>query len=92
MNALEPRNEMEMAKQCLELIARIAARGAYAHNQEHFIYALQELRQVLLERSGSDERIFDPERLPPMDELRYLRGELAFMDSCSQELGRRSLQ
>jgi hypothetical protein len=92
MNASEPKAATELAKQCLELISRIAARGAEAHNPEHVRYALQELRQVLLERSGDDDRIFDVEISPPVDELRHLLGELAFVDGCSEEFGRRSVQ
>ena len=45
---------IQLAKKCLALISRIAARGACSQNPAHIGYALQELTQVLLERTGCE--------------------------------------
>jgi hypothetical protein len=49
-------------------------------------YALQELSQVLLERTGTQDRIFEP---IPAGEIEYLAAlyvELDFVDTSSQSL------
>jgi len=45
-------DNIAMAKKCLELIRDIAERGARSHNPENIGHALQELTQVLFERTG----------------------------------------
>lgn len=45
---------------CLALIRDIAGRGALPENPEHVGYALQEISQVLFERTGTEERRFEP--------------------------------
>ena len=51
---------LERAKHCLALIRDIAARGERSADPEHVGYALQELSQVLLERTGTQEIDFEP--------------------------------
>jgi hypothetical protein len=53
-------SRVKTAKLCLALIRNIAARGARSENSEHIGYALQEISQVLLERTGTQERYFEP--------------------------------
>ena len=56
-------NNMELAKKCLALVRDIAARGASSRNPDHVGYALQELSQVLLERTGTERSYSN--RSPP---------------------------
>jgi hypothetical protein len=62
-------NKIELARRCLALISDIAGRGACSQNPEHIGYALQELTQVMVERTGSKDRLFEP---VPADEIRDL--------------------
>jgi hypothetical protein len=57
MEIKEPDRRVRLARQCLTLISRIAARGACSENPEHVGYVLEELSQVLFERSGSEEQL-----------------------------------
>ena len=77
-------DNIELAKRCLALIRDIAGRGACSQNPEHIGYALEELTQVLFETTGSDERLFEP--IPPDEirDLRWLHGELDFVETASQ--------
>jgi hypothetical protein len=71
VNLILSRN-MKLAKRCLGLIRDIAARGSCSTNPDHVGYALQELSQVLLTRTGDVERLFEPshpDELPGLDEL-----------------------
>lgn len=58
--------EIELARKCLALIRYIAERGALSWDPKQVVYALQELSQVIYERTGDDERVFEPEvsRIP----------------------------
>jgi len=56
---IESAPNIQLAKQCLTLISNIAARGATSPNPEEVGYALQELSQILLERTGHLERVFE---------------------------------
>ncbi len=47
-----------LAKKCLVLISWIASEGARSNNPEHIGFALQELSQILFERTGNLDRIF----------------------------------
>ena len=77
-------NNIELAKRCLALISDIAGRGACSQSPEDIGYALQELTQVLVERTGSDERLFEPIPADEIHDLPWLHKELALVDSFSQ--------
>ena len=79
---------MQLARQCLSLIREIADRGASTGNPECVGYALQELSQVLMERTGDPERVFMPVHPAEIPNLRWLVEELDFVDSLSQSLTR----
>jgi hypothetical protein len=79
-------NNIEMAKKCLTLIRDIAGRGACSQNPEYIGYALQELTQVLVERAGSKDRLFEPIPADEIRDLTWLHEELDFVDSCSQSM------
>src|SRR5262249_42506088 len=51
---------LDLAKKCLALIRDVAARGACSEDPGLIGYALQELTQVLLERTGIEDRLFEP--------------------------------
>jgi hypothetical protein len=75
-----------LARQCLQRISEIASRGARSQDPQQIGYALQELTQVLFERTGSDDRVFEP--VPP-SEIRDLEGlcvELDFVNCSAQDL------
>jgi hypothetical protein len=59
-----------------------------AGDAEQIGFALQELSQVLFERSGSEDRVFEP--LPPaqLRDLRRLYEELEFVDGVSKDMQR----
>jgi len=48
-----------LGQKCLGLIRDIAECGAASSDPSQVGYAIQELRQVLSERPGSDERVFN---------------------------------
>jgi hypothetical protein len=77
---------IELAKTCLRLIGSIAERGARSQSPEIIGYALQELSQVLLERTGTDARIFEPARADQIDDLTKLLRELDWVDGSSSDL------
>ena len=85
-DSLNDSTNMDLARRCLALIADIASRGACSQNPDDVGYALQELTQVMIERTGIEERIFMPIRPDEMRDLQYLKEELAFIDSCSQSM------
>lgn len=64
----------------------IAGRGANSEDPQQIGYALQELTQVLFERTGQEDRLFEP--VPPgrIGGLSKLYEELAFVSCCSQDL------
>jgi hypothetical protein len=79
---------IEDAKECLRLIRDIADRGASSWNPDRVGYALQELTQVLLERSGESERVFEPVSARELGDLRPLLSELDFVNGCSEDMAR----
>jgi len=87
-------NNLELATECLVLIRDIADRGACSQNAEHLGYALQELTQVLVERTGNDTRLFEP--VPPdeiqADDLQRLYAELDFVNSASERMAASAVQ
>ncbi len=60
---------IELARKCLRLIGRIAERGARSQNPEIIGYTLQELSQVLVERTGTEDRMFEPVRADQLQDL-----------------------
>ena len=83
---------MELAQRCLALISDIAGRGACSQNPEHVGYALQELTQVLVERTGNNDRLFEPIPADQVRDLAWLYEELDFVDSLSQSMISSSLR
>ncbi len=79
-------DEVKQARQCLELIGKIAHRAARSGNPDEISYALQELTQVLLERTGTEERMFEPIPVGEIEGLSKLIAELDFVNGCSQDL------
>jgi hypothetical protein len=77
---------VEKARQCLALIRDIADRGASSWDANVVGYALQELSQVLLERTGEDERSFEPIPADEISGLDELRVELEWVDGFSREM------
>jgi hypothetical protein len=77
---------VEQTKQCLRLIRDIAERGEASWNPEHVGYALQELTQVLLERTGTEDRVFEPVPAGELGDLSKLIEELEFVNACSQSM------
>jgi hypothetical protein len=57
-NSASPRANFELAQKCLIAIRDIADRGVRSLDPEIMGYAIQELTQVLVERTGNDERLF----------------------------------
>jgi hypothetical protein len=84
--SLTSQDRIELAKKCLRLIGRIAERCARSQNPEVIGYALQELSQVLLERTGTQDRVFEPVDADQIDDLTRLCGELGFVDVSSSDL------
>jgi len=78
----------DIAKRCLSLIGEIARRGARSSNPEVIGYALQELTQVLFERSGSQERIFEPVAPDRISDLEELFVELASVNDAATSMAR----
>ncbi len=77
---------IENARKCLTLIAHIAARGACSESPEQVGYALEELSQVLFERSGREDRLFEPIPADEIPNLDLLLDELALVDSFSSSM------
>ncbi len=77
---------IDLAKKCLALISKIAERGAGSQDPEQIGYALQELTQVLLERTGSDERLFEPVPADQIPNLERLYSELDFVETSAMDM------
>ena len=80
------KQNLEHARACLTLIRDIAERGASSAAPENVGYALQEVTQVLLERTGTEERIFEPVPADEIGSLKALQVELEFVNCSSQDL------
>ena len=76
---------LKLAKTCLALIRDIAARSAISNNPEHIGYALQELSQVFVERTGTQQRYFEPVPAGEIKGLEALKEELEWVDRSSQD-------
>ena len=83
--SLTSEDRIELAKKCLRLIGKIAERGARSQNPANIGYVLQELSQVILERTGTQERVFEPVDADELHDLTRLYGELDFVDVCSSD-------
>jgi hypothetical protein len=79
-------DKKEMARRCLSLISEIAGRGARSRDPDQIGYAMQELTQVLLERTGCDDRLFEAVAADQIKGLTKLYRELDFINGCSQDL------
>ena len=79
-------DRLVMAKRCLQLISDIAGRSAGCWNPEVVGYALQELTQVFLERTGTQERLFEPVPPDQIPDLGKLFEELDLVDSFSESM------
>ena len=79
-------SNVDLARRCLLLISSIALRGACSPDSAHIGYALQELTQVLLERTGNDDRVFEPVLPQQIPGLVKLHEELDFVDGLSQDM------
>src|ERR1039457_2046796 len=85
-NSASPRTDLELAQKCLLAIRDIADRAVRSLDPEIIGYAIQELTQVLLERTGNDERLFEPVSVEQINDLPKLYAERDFVDRCSQDL------
>jgi hypothetical protein len=85
-NPASQESKFELAQKCLIAIRDIADRAVRSLDPENMGYAIQELSQVLLERTGNDERLFEPVSVEQIDDLPKLYAELDFVDGCSQDL------
>ena len=83
--SLTSEDRIELAKKCLRLIAQIAERGARSRNPANVGYVIQELSQVILERTGTQDRVFEPVDADQLQDLTRLCGELDFVDVCSSD-------
>ena len=77
---------IEKARACLGKIRDVADRGLRAVDPRNVGYALQELTQVLCERTGDEERYFEPVDADRIGDLDDLWEELDFVDGLSQGL------
>ena len=78
--------KIERAQDCLRLISKIALRGACSTDPDQIGYALQELSQVLVERTGRQGRVFEPVPAHEIEGLEKLLEELDFVDRETQAL------
>jgi hypothetical protein len=69
---------VKLARKCLGLIRDIADWGASSSDLSNVGYALQELSQVLLERTGTQDRFFEPIPASEIENLDALYKELEF--------------
>ena len=76
---------VELARKCLDLTRDIADPGASCWDPEAVGYALQELSQVLLERTGTEDRIFEPIPADEIANLAELYVELVWVDRFTRE-------
>jgi hypothetical protein len=85
-NSASTCENFELAQKCLIAIRDIADRAVRSLDPGIMGYAIQELTQVLLERTGNDERLFEPVSVEQINDLPKLYAELDFVDGCSQDL------
>jgi hypothetical protein len=86
MTKEESATRVDTARECLTLIGRIAARGASSADPESISYALEELSQVLVERTRTEQRLFEPVPAYQIRDLDWLLEELDLVDSFSSSI------
>ena len=86
METIECTKRVEVARRCLTLISSIAARGACSENPGNIGYAIAELSQVLFERTGSEDIIFEPVPADQIHDLDRLLEELMLVDAFALDL------
>jgi hypothetical protein len=79
-------NQIETARHCLRLIRDIADRGAASSDPANVGYALQEMRQVVVESAGAEDRLFETVPASEIVDLGPLLTELEFVDGSLQEM------
>ena len=77
---------VQTAKECLRLFKDIAERGVDCWDPAKVGYAHRDLTQVLLERTGSTDRVFEPVAPGELDGLKELFEELLFVNASSQDM------
>ena len=83
--ALESIN-LQLARKCLLVISDIAQRGASSWNPECVGYALEELSQVMAERTGDLERWFEPIPAGEILDLNRLAANLDWVNTFSEDM------
>ncbi len=86
MSRAHLQKNIDLARQCLAKIRDIAERGVFAEDPDQVGFALQELSQVLIERTGRVEREFEPIPADQIFGLEKLLEELEFVDSGSESM------
>lgn len=81
---------VQLARKCLTLIRDIADRGAASWSPECVGYALEELSQVMLERTGDCERQFEPVPAGEISDLNWLAASLELVDAFSEAMTART--
>lgn len=76
---------VELARKCLALIRDTAEWGALSWDPADVGYALQELSQVLLERAGTEDRVFEPVPANEIYDLSSLLSELQWIEDFRRE-------
>ena len=77
---------VQLARKCLTLIRDIAERGALSWNPECVGYALEELSQVMFERTGDCERWFEPVPAGQIPDLSWLAANLELVNAFSEDM------
>jgi hypothetical protein len=79
-------NNLDLARKCLRLVRDIAERGAESWDPADVGYAIQELTQVLHERTGDEDRVFEPIPANEIEGLEALHEELQWVDGFSRDM------
>ena len=79
-------NQIETARHCLRLIRDIADRGAASSDPANVGYALQEMRQDVVESAGAEDRLFETVPANEIVHLEPLLTELQFVDDSLQDM------
>ena len=79
-------NQIETARHCLRLIGDIADRGTASGDPADVGYALQELRQVVVESAGAKDRLFEPVPANGIVDLEPLSTELQFVEDSLRDM------
>jgi len=77
---------VQLARKCLMLISDIAQRGASSWNPECVGYALEELSQVMVERTGDLERWFEPIPAGEILDVNRLAANLDWVNTFSEDM------